>query len=151
MYVNTLLLEKYTLGDCPKCNALADEACLNKKGDAVNYVHKQRLVPKTTANQSPLVEIILQADTAPKLIPVDEPTPEYELPPFQDTTEPFLVLNGFKHKVDKFFYDYVEHETEKAYLFHWQGYEYWIPKGVLLSHTEEAVFLPHGLYKRLRT
>ena len=81
MYVNNLLLEKYTLGDCPKCNALADEACLNKKGDAVNYVHKQRLVPKTTANQSPLVEIILQAGAAPKLIPVDDPTPEYELPP----------------------------------------------------------------------
>ena len=145
MYVNTLLLEKYTLGDCPKCKALLCEACLNKQGVSINYVHKQRLVPKTTENQSPLVEIILQADATPKLIPVGA------LPPFQDTTESFLVLNGFKRKVDKFFYDYVEHETEKAYLFHWQGYEYWIPKVVLLSHTEEAVFLPHGLYKRLRT
>ena len=151
MYVNNLLLEKYTLDDCPKCYALADEACLNKKGDAVNYVHKQRLVPKTTANQSPLIEVCLQLDKAPKFVPVDEPTTEYTPPPFQDIQVSFLVLDGFKRKVDKFFYDYVEYETDKAYLFHWQGYEYWIPKTVLLHNTEDAVFLPHGLYKRLRT
>ena len=142
MYVNNLLLEKYILDDCPKCYALADEACLNKKGDAVNYVHKQRLVP---------IEVSLQLDKAPKFVPVDEPTTEYTHPPFQDIQVSFLVLDGFKRKVDKFFYDYVEYETDKAYLFHWQGYEYWIPKTVLLHNTEDAVFLPHGLYKRLRT
>lgn len=131
MQLNTLTLTQYTLEQCPRCNALKDTPCVNKRGEIITSIHVARVqslkthAPSTTPNQDVSGTQYAWLETGGR-----------------------HIVDGYTINSNLIHYDYIDHITEKAVLVVCGLDRFWLPKSVIVSHTEDTIVVPNGWTSR---
>ena len=131
MQLNALTLAQYTLEQCPRCNALKDTPCVNKRGEIITNIHVARVQSLKTPVQTPATQ---QSETGTQYAWLE--------------TGGRHIVEGYSTNTNTIHYDYIDHITEKAVLVVCGTDRFWIPKAIILSHTESTIVVPNGWTSR---